>query len=112
MEDVFTIGMNHAVELLAAKVASRGGRGAAAKTLKELGEHPDQGGPVAIMEGKYGPYVKWDKINATLPKGTEPDDLTIDQAVQLIEEKAAKKGSRKKPAAKKKAAPKKKAAKK
>ncbi|MCY4334584.1 MAG: type I DNA topoisomerase [Litoreibacter sp.] len=109
MEDVFTVGMNHAVELLAAKVASRGGRGAAAKTLKELGEHPDEGGPIAIMEGKYGPYVKWEKVNATLPKGTEPDALTIEQAVQLIEEKAAKKGTRRKTAAKKKPAAKKKA---
>ncbi|MEM6595429.1 MAG: type I DNA topoisomerase [Pseudomonadota bacterium] len=110
MEDVFTVGMNHAVELLAAKVASRGGRGAAAKTLKVLGEHPDEGGPIAIMEGKYGPYVKWEKVNATLPKGTEPDALTIEQAVQLIEEKAAKKGTRRKAAPKKKAATKKKTA--
>ncbi len=110
MEDVFTVGMNHAVELLAAKVASRGGRGAAAKTLKELGEHPDQGGPIAIMEGKYGPYVKWEKVNATLPKDTDPETLTIDQAVVLLDEKAAKSGKKRKAPAKKKAAPKKKAA--
>ncbi|MEM9582825.1 MAG: type I DNA topoisomerase [Pseudomonadota bacterium] len=109
MEDVFTVGMNHAVELLAAKVASRGGRGAAAKTLRELGEHPDQGGPVAIMEGKYGPYVKWEKVNATLPKETAPEDLTMDQAVILIEEKAAKGGKKRKAPAKKKTAAKKKA---
>lgn len=110
IDEVFTVGMNRAVQLLAEKVASRGGRGAAAKTLRELGEHPDQGGQISIMEGKYGPYVKWDKINATLPKDTEPDDLTIEAAVLLIDEKAAKKGTgRRKTAAKKKAPAKKKA---
>ncbi|MEM9636143.1 MAG: type I DNA topoisomerase [Pseudomonadota bacterium] len=103
IDEVWTVGMNRAVQLLAEKVASRGGRGAAAKTLRELGDHPDQGGAVSIMEGKYGPYVKWEKINATLPKGTEPDDVTMEAAVSLIDEKAAKKGKRrKKPAAKKK----------
>ncbi len=92
-DDVFTIGMNRAVEELAKKAASRGkGRGAAAKPLKELGEHPESGGPVNVMDGRYGPYVKWDKINATLPKGTDPQDVTLDMAVELIAEKAAKKG--------------------
>lgn len=114
IDEVFTVGMNRAVQLLAEKVASRGARGAAAKTLRELGEHPDQGGQISIMEGKYGPYVKWDKINATLPKGTEPDDVTIEAAALLVDEKAAQKGkgkrkapAKKKPAAKKKAAAKK-----
>ncbi|GFE51517.1 DNA topoisomerase 1 [Roseobacter cerasinus] len=108
IDEVWTVGMNRAVQLLAEKVASRGGRGAPAKTLRELGEHPDQGGPIAIMEGKYGPYVKWDKINATLPKGTEPDDVTLEAATLLIEEKAAQKGKgRRKAPTKKKAAAKK-----
>ena len=79
--------------------------------MKELGEHPD-GGPVAIMEGKYGPYVKWEKINATLPKEQDPEALSMDQAVTLIAEKAGKKGTKKKAAPKKKAAAKKPAAKK
>ncbi len=99
IDEVFTVGMNRAVQLLAEKVASRGGRGAAAKTLRDLGEHPGEGGQISIMEGKYGPYVKWDKINATIPKETAPDDLSIEAAVALIEEKAAKKGTRKKKAA-------------
>ncbi|WP_120502248.1 type I DNA topoisomerase [Roseovarius sp. EL26] len=107
--DVFEIGMNRAVELLAEKRANPGrGRSAPAKALRELGEHPDSGGPVNIMDGRYGPYIKWDKVNATLPKGVEPADVTLEQAVQLVMEKAAKKGGRKK-AAVKKAAPKKKA---
>jgi DNA topoisomerase-1 len=101
--DVFEIGMNRAVELLAEKRANPGGRGrTAAKPLKELGEHPADGGPINVMEGRYGPYVKWEKVNATLPKGVEPADVTIDMAVELIAEKAAKKGKpRKKPTAKK-----------
>ena len=59
-----------------------------------LGEHPEKGGPVNVMDGRYGPYVKWDKVNATLPKETEPDAVTLDIAVQLIAEKAAKKGGK------------------
>ncbi|AGI69304.1 DNA topoisomerase 1 [Octadecabacter antarcticus 307] len=112
LDDVFTVGMNHAVQLLAEKVASRGNRGGAAKTLKSLGDHPDEGGPIDIMEGKYGPYVKWEKVNATLPKDSDPEALTIQQAVDLITEKQAKKGTKRKAPAKKKAAPKKAAAKK
>jgi DNA topoisomerase-1 len=107
LDEVFTVGMNRAVQLLAEKVASRGGRGTAAKTLRDLGEHPESGGAVSIMEGKYGPYVKWDKVNATLPKDVEPDALTMAQAMDLIAEKAAKKGTRRKAAPKKAAAKKK-----
>ncbi|MEP1200609.1 type I DNA topoisomerase [Tateyamaria sp.] len=114
IDEVWTVGMNRAVQLLAEKLASRGGRGAAAKPLHELGEHPDEGGPVSVMKGKYGPYVKWGKVNATIPKGTEPEDVTMDMAVQLISEKAPakKKTTKKKPAAKKKAPSKKRVAKK
>ena len=108
-QEVFEIGMNRAVELLAEKRANpgRGGRGAAAKPIKELGEHPESGGPVNIMEGRYGPYVKWEKVNATIPKETEPADVTMEMAVNLIAEKAAKKGKGKKAPAKKKATAKK-----
>lgn len=100
VDEVFEIGMNRAMEELAKK-AARGGRGQAAKPLRELGEHPTDGGPVNVMEGRYGPYVKWEKVNATLPKGTEPDDVTMDMAVELITAKASKKGTRKKAAPKK-----------
>ncbi|MDF1872278.1 type I DNA topoisomerase, partial [Vannielia sp.] len=111
LDEVWEVGMNRAVQLLAEKVASRGARGQA-KTLRELGEHPSEGGLVAIMEGKYGPYVKWDKINATLPKGNDVEQVTMEQALELIAEKAAKKGGGRKKAAPKKAAAKKPAAKK
>ncbi|HAR51474.1 MAG TPA: DNA topoisomerase I, partial [Roseovarius nubinhibens] len=111
VDEVFTVGMNRAVEVLAQKAARGAGRGAAAKPLKELGEHPENGGPVNVMPGRYGPYVKWEKVNATIPKEIEPEQVTMEQAVALLAEKAAKKGTRKK-AAPKKAAAKKPAAKK
>ncbi len=108
IDEVFTVGMNRAVQLLAEKVASRGARGQAAAPLRELGEHPEVGGPINVMKGKYGPYVKWEKINATIPDTIEPEDLTLGQAVDLIAERAAKAGKKIAPAKKK--APAKKAA--
>ncbi len=105
-DEIFTIGMNRAVELIASKPPGRG-RGQAAEPLKSLGEHPD-GGEMNIMKGRYGPYIKWEKINATLPKGTEPEDVSFDMAVELVNAKAASKGKRK--PAKKKAKAKKKPA--
>ena len=106
-EEVFTLGMNRAVELIAEKRANPGRGRTAAKALKELGEHPTEGGPVNVMEGRYGPYVKWGKVNATLPKDVDPANVDMDQAVALIAEKAAKKGGGKKKAATKKTAAKK-----
>lgn len=111
VDEVFEVGINRAVTVIAEKAAS-GGRGRSAPAaLKTLGEHPDEGGPITVHSGRYGPYVKHGKINATIPKGTEPDAVTMEQAVELIAARAAKAG-KKKPAAKKKAAPKKTAAKK
>jgi DNA topoisomerase-1 len=98
VEEVFTVGMNRAVELIAAKAAGRAGRGAAAEPLKELGEHPGEGGPVNVMNGRYGPYVKWAKVNATLPKDLDPQDVTLERAVELIAEKQAKGGKGKRAA--------------
>jgi len=90
-EEILTIGMNRAVELLEEKIKNGGGY-AAAKALRELGEHPDSG-MIDVMDGKYGPYVKWKKVNATLPKGTSPEKVTLEEAIQLINEKSAKKKS-------------------
>ena len=112
IDEVWSIGMNRAVEELAKK-AARSGRGAAAKPLHELGEHPSEGGSVNVMDGRYGPYVEHNKLRATLPKDADITDVTLDQAIELLAEKAAKTPAKKsatKAAAKKKAAPKKKAA--
>jgi DNA topoisomerase-1 len=99
VEEVFTIGMNRAVEVLAQK-AARGGRTTApAEPLKVLGTHPD-GGEVQVMPGRYGPYVKWEKVNATLPKDVAPEAVTLEEALVLIAEKAGKGGKKKSPAKK------------
>ena len=90
IDEVWTVGMNRAVELIAQK-ASRGRK--TAEPLKDLGEHPE-GGAVAVMDGRYGPYVKWGKINATLPKETDPQAVGMDEAVALLAEKAAKSGKK------------------
>ncbi|MFN3276648.1 MAG: type I DNA topoisomerase [Paracoccus sp. (in: a-proteobacteria)] len=98
VDEVFIIGMNRAVEVLAAKQTR--GRGAAAAPLRELGDHPD-GGAIQVMSGRYGPYVKWGKVNATLPRDVAPEDLSVEQALELIAAKAAKspkKATRKAPA--------------
>ena len=103
VEEVFTIGMNRAMEVLALKASRGAGRGAPAQPLRELGAHPD-GGAVQVMPGKYGPYVKWEKVNATLPKGVEPEAVTLEEALVLIAEKAGKTPAKK--TAKKAAKPK------
>ncbi|MBA3908934.1 MAG: type I DNA topoisomerase [Rhodobacter sp.] len=111
VEEVFTIGMNRAVEVLAQKAAGRRGASAPAGPLKVLGDHPD-GGEVQVMPGRFGPYVKWGKVNATLPKGVEPEAVTLDEALVIIAEKAGKSGKPARKAVAKKATPAKTAAKK
>jgi DNA topoisomerase-1 len=92
-EDVFTVGINRAVTILAEKKAkSRSPRGPEA--LKELGAHPQGGAPIKLMRGRYGPYVTDGSTNATVPAGTDPLSLTLDQAVTLLVERAAKGGSK------------------
>ncbi len=119
VEDVFTVGINRAVTILAEKQAKGGARRGAATVLKDLGEHPDGGGKVTVRDGRYGPYANFGKVNATLPKDKDPASVTLEEAVALIAEKAgktksggAKKTSKaKKPAARKTGAKTKKTAK-
>jgi DNA topoisomerase-1 len=110
-DDVLTVGMNRAIELLAGAVAKGGGRG----QLRELGLHPDDQVPVSLHSGRYGPYVKHGRTMASLPRGASTDDATLEQALPLLAAKAkpAKgKAAAKKTEAKKEAAPKEAAAKK
>ncbi len=111
---MFTVGLNRAVTLLAEKRAGKGGgrfgRAAARQVLKDLGEHPDLGGKIEVLNGRYGPYISHNKVYANVPKGTEPTAVTVDQAVSLLAERAAKGPSKK--AGKKAKAPAKTAAKK
>jgi DNA topoisomerase-1 len=93
VEEVFTIGMNRAVEVLAQK-AARGPRAGAApaQPLRALGDHPD-GGAVVVMPGRYGPYLKWEKVNATLPKDLTPEAVSMERALEILAEKAGKAGT-------------------
>jgi len=103
-ESVLDIGMNRAVALLAEAKATGRGR-AAVKPIRIVGDHPTDNAPIELYDGRYGMYVKHDGINATVPRDLKPEELTIDQAVSLLAERAAK-GGGKKPARKaKKAAP-------
>lgn len=98
-EEVFEVGLNRAVSLLAEKAASsRARRGP--NVIKELGEHPELGGKVQVLTGRYGPYVKHGKVNATLPKDREPEQVTMEEAVELITARSGKTPAKKKPAKK------------
>jgi DNA topoisomerase-1 len=99
-DNIFDISLGRAVELLA---QAREGN----TVLRVLGDHPDDKTSVEICSGRYGPYVRHGKINATLPKGVSPDTITLEEALELIAAKAAKgdggggkTGKAKKPAAK------------
>ncbi|MFM7085266.1 MAG: type I DNA topoisomerase [Hyphomicrobium sp.] len=101
VDDIFSIGLNRAVTLLADKRAGKGagrfGRGASQKkVLKDLGEHPSEGGKIEVLDGKYGPYISHNKINATIPKDINPNEISVDEALRLLEERIAKGGGKKK----------------
>jgi DNA topoisomerase-1 len=89
--EVFETGMNAAVSKLA-DAASGGGRRQAGsrEPVAVLGKHPANGGEIKVMAGRYGPYVTNGATNATLPKGADPKAITLDEAVRLIDERAAK----------------------
>ncbi|OJU25502.1 MAG: DNA topoisomerase I [Alphaproteobacteria bacterium 64-6] len=97
VEDVFTIGLNRAVTILAEKAAgggkSRFQRGKST-VLKDLGAHPDGGGNIQVLSGRYGPYINYAKINANVPKSKEPTSVTVEEAIALLAERAAKGGGK------------------
>jgi DNA topoisomerase-1 len=99
-DDVLTIGLNRAVVLLA-----EGRQRAAAAPGRALGEHPADGKPITVGSGRYGPYVKHRSLYASLPKTMTADDVTLDQAIELLAAKAAKAGPGKTPAKARKTKP-------
>jgi DNA topoisomerase-1 len=99
-DEVFDVGLNRAVAILADKRAG-GGRPqrASAAALAELGNHPEDGKPIRVLSGRFGPYIKHGDTNANVPKGKDPAAITLEEALALIAERAAK-GGGKKPAKK------------
>jgi DNA topoisomerase-1 len=85
---MFEIGLDDALAIVRRK--EKGSR----DLLKELGAHPASGQNVRLLDGRYGPYVTDGSLNATLPKGMDPDEVTLEMAVELLAEKAARSGSR------------------
>ncbi|MBK18026.1 MAG: DNA topoisomerase I [Rhodospirillaceae bacterium] len=98
-EDVLSIGLNRAVTIIKEKPAKRRG---AATALRDLGAHPDDGKPVGVFKGRYGPYVKHGSVNASIPKSETEESISLEQAVELLAARAAK-GKKGKKKAKKKA---------
>ncbi|MBI4367022.1 MAG: type I DNA topoisomerase [Deltaproteobacteria bacterium] len=89
-DDVLTVGLNRATHLIAEKIANpKKGRRFGADPGKTLGEHPDKGGPIMVKNGRYGPYVSHNGVNATLTGDKTPETVTLDEAVVLLDARAA-----------------------
>ena len=110
-DDVLNIGLNRAVTLIAEKKANPGRGRFKTDPGRPLGDHPDKGGPVVVKKGRYGPYVSHDGVNATLPSDMTPETVTLEQALPLLDARAARgTGTSKKPPAKRRSVPRKAAA--
>ena len=91
-EEVFTVGLNRAVTLIAEKKAKGPSRRFGADPGRALGDHPTKGGPIVAKKGRYGPYVSHNGVNATLPADKTPETMTLDEAVALIDARAERNG--------------------
>ncbi|MDA8772916.1 DNA topoisomerase I, partial [Candidatus Pelagibacter bacterium] len=83
VEELFSIGINRAITLIAEAKPGR----ISSSLIKDLGEHPEDKKPVRIMKGQYGPYIKYKSLNATIPEEKDPSELTMDDALILIEKR-------------------------
>ncbi len=83
VEDLFSIGLNRAITMIAEAKPGR----ISSSLIKDLGEHPEDKKPVRIMKGQYGPYIKYKSLNATIPEEKDPTDLTMEEALILIEKR-------------------------
>jgi DNA topoisomerase I len=91
-DDIFHIGLNRAVTLIAEKIAKGPRRRFGADPGRALGDHPTKGGPITAKNGRYGPYVSHDGVNATLPNDKTPETITLEEAAALIDGRAARNG--------------------
>ena len=94
-DDLFTISFERALELLAMPKGTRGRRSANKQALKELGKHPEDEAPVNVYDGPYGPYIKHNKTNVSVPEGQKIENLTLEIVLPLLAEKTATKGKKK-----------------
>ncbi len=93
-DDVLTVGLNRAMHLIADKIANpKKGRRFGADPGKALGDHPDKGGPIVVKNGRFGPYVSHNGINATLTGDKTPETVTLDEAIVLLDARAAMMGN-------------------
>ena len=96
VEEIFSIGLNRAIALIAEAKPGR----ISSSMIKDLGEHPEDKKPVRIMKGQYGPYIKYRSLNASIPEEKDPTELTMEEALILIEKRKeynkSKKNKRKK----------------
>ena len=83
VEEIFSIGLNRAITLIAEAKPGR----MSSSIIKDLGEHPEDKKPVRIMKGQYGPYVKYKSLNATIPEEKDPTEITMEEALILIEKR-------------------------
>ncbi len=90
-DDVLTVSLDRAVQLIKEK---KDRFGQSQEVLREMGQHPEDQKAVLVVKGKYGPYLKWNKVNASLPEGLAPEELSMERAIELLAERAAKKGAK------------------
>jgi len=83
VEEIFSIGLNRAITLIAEAKPGR----MSSSIIKDLGEHPEDKKPVRVMKGKFGPYIKYKSLNATIPEEKDPNEISMDDALILIEKR-------------------------
>jgi len=83
VDELFSIGLNRAITLISEAKPGR----MSSSMIKDLGEHPDDKKPVRVMKGQYGPYIKYKSLNATIPEEKDPTELTMEEALILIEKR-------------------------
>ncbi len=98
VEEIFSIGLNRAITLIAEAKPGR----MSSSMIKDLGEHPEDKKPVRVMKGQYGPYIKYKSLNATIPEEKDPTELTMEEALILIEKRKEYDKSKKSKSKKKK----------
>ena len=96
-DELFSVTLEQA-QAIFAQPKQRRGRGAAKPPLADLGAHPESGAPVSVLDGRFGPYITDGTVNASVPRGTDPETVTLEQAVELLRERAARAPATKRPA--------------